>query len=123
MKQETPSLFGSPDAYGGFVAATSPSPGELAKQAGIDRAASANAEILSVARRIARELAEQRGEITADDVQAELVRLGYGEHSLGNAAGALFRGSEWEWTGRRRKSRRVHAHANELKCWRLKGNL
>lgn len=112
MTNHTPSLFR--ETAHGLQA------GEFAKEQGMNAAAEAKADLLSIARQVAIELANQFGEITADDVQAELQRLGYGPHDLGNAAGSLFRGGEWEWTGRRRKSVRVCAHANELKCWRLK---
>jgi hypothetical protein len=61
------------------------------------------------------------GECTADDVQRVLIEQGISPHALGNAAGSLFRGGDWEWTGRRVKSARVHAHANELKVWRYVG--
>lgn len=93
---------------------------QAAKQSGMDRAAANAVDILSLARGVARSLASERADgITADDIVERLVRLGYSPHALGNAAGSLFRGREWRWTGERRKSARVHAHANELKVWKL----
>lgn len=86
---------------------------------GIGIAASNNAVLLQKAREIARAIALERGEVTADDVQARLMVHGYGPHDLGNAAGAIFRGSEWKWTGRLKKSERIHAHSNLLRVWRL----
>jgi len=94
---------------------------EQAKAAGMLLAAERRDDVLQVARRIAREIATQRPDgITADDLVQELVRRGHGVHCLGNAAGSLFRGPEWEFTGQRKKSARVHAHANKLKVWRLR---
>jgi hypothetical protein len=49
-----------------------------------------------------------------------LVEKGVSVFALGNAAGSLFKGKQWQWTGRYRKSERVHAHSNPLKVWRLK---
>ncbi len=84
-------------------------------------AANNNATLLEEAREIARTIARRVGEVTADDVQMELQRRGYGLKALGNAAGSLFKGREWEKIpGRVVKSARIHAHANELKVWKLK---
>jgi glucose-6-phosphate-specific signal transduction histidine kinase len=94
---------------------------ERAKQHGMTEAATGSREFLVYARAVARELAAQRPQgITADDVQLALVERGHDIHQLGNAAGSLFRGPEWIFTGERRRSVRIHAHANELKVWRLK---
>lgn len=94
---------------------------EQAKQDGMLLAAERRDDVLAFARRIAHELASRTHEgITADDVVKELVRRGHGVHVLGNAAGSLFRGPEWLFTGQRRRSDRVHAHRNELKVWRLR---
>lgn len=94
---------------------------EQAKAAGMLRAAERRDDVLTFARGIAHQLATRTQDgITADDVVQELVRRGHGVHCLGNAAGILFRGPEWIFTGQRRKSARVHAHANELKVWRLR---
>jgi hypothetical protein len=94
---------------------------ELAKERGMVYAAVKHQDALDLARGIARTIALQAPDgITADDVVQELVRRGHGIHCLGNAAGSLFRGPEWIFTGQRRKSARVHAHSNELKVWRLR---
>lgn len=87
---------------------------------GIALAAENNPALLHKAREIAKEIAHERGEVTADDVQLRLAALGYSVKALGNAAGSLFRGREWEWTGRWVKSARIHAHCNPLRVWRLK---
>jgi hypothetical protein len=94
---------------------------EQAKCDGMTRAEKGARVMLSYARAIATYLARKSPDgITADDVVQELVWQGYDVHCLGNAAGSLFRGPEWEFTGQRRKSARVHAHANKLKVWRLR---
>lgn len=91
---------------------------EAAKKAGMQQAADSNKSLLEHARKVAVELA-QRGPITADDVQRRLVEQGISEKALGNAAGSLFKGKQWVWTGRLVKSSRVHAHSNLLREWRL----
>lgn len=117
MKSATPSMFAI-GPYG--LTAPAPTTARAAKIAGKARAAKNRNPILTVAREIAERLARERGAITADDVQAELVKLGYSPYALGNAAGVLFQNGKFEKTGETRISQRVHAHQNELKVWRLK---
>jgi len=45
--------------------------------------------------------------------------LGHKYGDLGNAAGSIFAGKRWKFTGDRVKSRRPSAHAREIKVWRL----
>ena len=92
---------------------------EQSKTVGMAVAADNKESLLAYARRVAEQLPASRVGITADDVVSQMVREGVDVHALGNAAGSLFRGKEWVWTGERRKSCREHAHANELKVWRL----
>ena len=47
------------------------------------------------AKAIIKDLANKQQYLTADDVQRELVALGYKVSDLGNAAGAIFRGNEY----------------------------
>lgn len=118
-----PSLFQSAglDGYRPAPAAVSRTvTGADAKTAGMARAAKNRSAVLEVARAIAKELAHGGREITADDVVEGLVRRGHSEHCLGNAAGSIFRGRDWEWTGRFDESKRVHAHGNLLRVWRLR---
>lgn len=83
------------------------------------RAASAKSPEVAHARAVARAIAlNGDGTCHADQVAAALEKGG--KPPLGNAAGSLFQTSEWEFTGRRVKSTRVQANANELKVWRLK---
>jgi hypothetical protein len=94
---------------------------ERAKRRGMTEAERGARNFLDYAREVAHELATKRPHgITADDVQQALVERGHDIHRLGNAAGSLFRGPEWQFTGERRRSVRIHAHANELKVWRLR---
>ena len=90
------------------------------KADGQQLAANNRDELLTVARSIAREVAELRGRVTADDVAAELDRRGLPQ--LGPAAGSLFRGSQWQFTGKRVVSKQLRNHGRELKVWELKGD-
>lgn len=94
---------------------------QQAKSAGMAQAADNKKSLLKLAREIAVELGRTKRDVTADDVQLALVRRGISIRALGNAAGSIFRGKEWTWTGRMVKSSRVHAHANLLRVWRYRG--
>ncbi len=81
--------------------------------------ASERAAHLKRAREIATLLAMGKHDrcITADHVGREMKRLGL--QPLGPAAGSLFRGKNWVFTGNRIRSSRVTNHARELKVWKL----
>lgn len=89
------------------------------KEAGMNIAAENNATILVEAKNVARDLGRRNRKraISADNVMEVMVSRGYGQKCLGNAAGSLFSGRDWQWSGDRIKSKRPHAHANELKTW------
>ena len=91
----------------------------LEREAGQQRAAAHRAALLAKARALAVQVAQQRRDrtVTADDVYRLLPPADI--HHLGNAAGSLFRGAAWEFTGRRTRSRRITNHAREIKVWRL----
>ncbi len=91
--------------------------GEQRRDAGMAVAESNHPEGIAVAKQVAVELAQQRGDVTADDVQAEMAER---RIHLRNAAGSIFKGKRWEWTGRVVKSSRVSNHARILRVWRLK---
>ena len=74
--------------------------------------------LLNRARGYARECAIRWGEVNADDVSQWLESTG--NPDLGPAAGSLFRGPEWEFTGRFVQSTRKTNHARLLRVWRLK---
>jgi hypothetical protein len=78
-----------------------------------------SADVLTLARRVAREWATTYSTVNADQV-GSMMKLHYGIDSIGPAAGALFRGPEWEFTGQRVLSSRVSNHSREIKVWRLK---
>lgn len=102
---------------------STPPESEQLAQRGIARASNRKADLLDLARKIAVRIALGRPDrtCTADDVVAELVRRGYSPHALGRAAGGIFRGSNWEFTGHRVRSERACGHGNELKLWRYAG--
>lgn len=91
------------------------------KEKGMELAAEADASIepLELARGIALRLATMYGETNADQV-GQLLWTEHQIKSLGPAAGSIFKGPEWEFTGKRVLSTRVSNHAREIKVWRLK---
>jgi hypothetical protein len=94
-----------------------------ARDAGIAQAARTKGTLLKLARNIAADLGRELGEVTADDVQRRLHDVHkISIHALGNAAGAIFKTDDWEFTGRFVRSERVHARGNMLRVWRWKGN-
>jgi hypothetical protein len=80
-------------------------------------------EVLELARDLARRLAleSEDREVTIDDVQAELQRLGFGPGDLGNAAGSVFTGPSWQFTCRWRASDRASNHGHQNRVWRYIG--
>jgi hypothetical protein len=92
--------------------------GERLKDEGMETARKAAQEPLRYARRLARLHHRARQGITADDVGEALEAHGR-DSCLGPAAGSLFRGAEWQWTGQFRKSSRVSNHSRLLRIWRL----
>ncbi len=90
---------------------------EKLKEEGKAKAASNLIEPLKLARKIARQIARIKGVVTADDVGRQLKK--YGIDTLGPAAGSIFKGKEWEWTGRYIKSKRITNHSRMLREWRL----
>lgn len=87
-----------------------------ARDTGMQRAAKARSVELERAREIARELTTNGRVISADDVQAVLAKEGV---DLGNSAGSIFIGGEFEQVGYT-KSKRVISHGNLLRTWRKK---
>jgi hypothetical protein len=88
------------------------------KERGMAFAADAVPTLLDRARFFAAGLAVLQGEVTADDVSEWLEAKGLPD--LGPAAGSLFRGKEWEFTGRFIQSTRKTNHARLLRIWRLR---
>lgn len=92
---------------------------EKAKRRGMDFAAQHKGSLLAKARGFAMDLALIDGQVNADDIQDYLLKLGFSSASLGNAAGSIFRGPEWECVGWQ-KSERVSNHGRMIRVWRLR---
>ena len=94
--------------------------GNARKEHGMQLAESNRQSDLDLARSIAVELATRAADrtITADDVGRVLKRR-HDIDSLGPAAGSLFKGDQWKWTGEYRKSVRTTNHGRMLRVWKL----
>lgn len=95
---------------------------EQRKAEGMGKAATKRESLLRLARIVAENIAMSRAgrTCTADDVASALfIRHGIPVGSLGPAAGSIFSGAQWEFTGERVRSRQPNNHARELKVWRL----
>ena len=92
--------------------------GRRRKERGMALAADAVPRLIAQARVFARRHAEQHGEVTADNVSEWLEQQGLPD--LGPAAGQLFRGPDWAFTGRFIQSARKSNHARLLRVWRLR---
>jgi len=92
---------------------------ERAKVDGMAIAAEAQPTVLELAQGIAIELAHEFGEVHADDV-GRVMKKRHNVSTMGPAAGSIFKGEQWEFTGRRVRSVRTKNHGRELKVWRLK---
>lgn len=79
-------------------------------------------KVFLLASKIAVQLGQQNGSVSADQVQAELVKLGYSSTDLGNAAGALFRNKNFK-KDYAVKSGRKGNHAREITKWQYVGAL
>jgi hypothetical protein len=97
---------------------------KAAKVAGMDLAGDNRSNILHTARCIAREIAlgKKDRRVTADDVQARMIKEGYHPSKLGPAAGSIFRGKKWRFTGSWINSARVSNHAASIRVWEYMGN-
>lgn len=87
------------------------------KEQGMSLAAVGRKQRLTLAREIAATLGRRCGEVDADMV-GRILKAQHGIESLGPAAGSIFRGKNWEFTGRRKLSARKTNHAREIKVWR-----
>jgi hypothetical protein len=88
------------------------------KEEGMKAAAENAITPLELAREIAYELAMKHGTVNADMVGHELW-IRHGIKTLGPAAGSLFKGDKWQWTGEYMKSERKKNHSRMLRVWRL----
>lgn len=92
--------------------------GRKLRDLGMDTAADNNSTALSVARKLAIKVASSRAdrECTIDDVQRILIPT---DIRLGMAAGSVFKGRQWVFTGRYAQTERKTSHARQVKIWRL----
>ena len=97
------------------------SAGVAAREAGMAQAAMNRSEILDIARRLIRQAALGRVDrtATADDASEGLARMGFPANALGNAAGSLFRGKDWQFTDQWSPSHRITNHGHQNRVWRL----
>lgn len=95
---------------------------EILKRKGIASAENHRKDLLILGRSYIRQAALGRGDktATADDAARGFINDGLPCDVLGNAAGALFRGGEWEFTGRMEKSKRITNHAHRNMVWRYR---
>jgi hypothetical protein len=90
---------------------------ERHRDAGVALAADNNAMRLVQAKDIARELwFRLRRPVSMDDVILEMTKR-HNVKTLGNAAGSVFAGRDWKWSGEFTKSIRINAHRNLLRLW------
>jgi len=94
---------------------------ERLKDAGIEIACAGRNTLLDLLQEVAYRLARWHGEISMDMVATELAAEGIDPASLGNSAGAVFKGGAWECTGFV-KSARPSTHGRAIRTWKLKEN-
>ena len=90
------------------------------KEEGLVTASLTRKDLLDVAKIIAARLAWKNGTVTYDDVFKEMRAQGYHPECMGNAAGSVFRGDQFVFTGEWRKSTRVTNHARVIRVWKMK---
>lgn len=94
--------------------------GERLRDEGMAAAAEKRVTVLELAERLAHNIAYNNGTVTIDDVREWMDKYTTNAKDLGNAAGSIFKGKEFEFTGVWVKSRRVSNHARMVRQWRLK---
>jgi len=102
-----------------MTTSAAPLTGAQLKLQGLSRASLSRKELLCAAKMFAHAIAQKRGSVTIDDVQAELVANGFSSEDLGCAAGALFISKEWECVGFK-KSTRTSNRARRILVWKLR---
>jgi hypothetical protein len=95
------------------------SKGKALKKAGMSRAAEKHSEELEIARAYAWKMAHFQERITIEEVRQLYEEQMDKPWNLGNAAGSVFKGPEWEMVGYT-EAKRPEAHARILRVWRLK---
>lgn len=113
-KQTTPHIQTSPFRE---VAEASAQTGEQLKNKGMKAAADANNQLLVLAQSVARELGREKRLVYMDLVSLKLAAMGITSDQLGNAAGSVFRGNVWRFTGQFHKSSRPGRRAGTQRVW------
>jgi len=85
---------------------------------GMATAVSGRSKALETARRLARIICQLHGKVTADDVRREFEYRGGDWTELGNAAGSLFKGKQWQSVGFE-NSTVATSHARMIRVWKL----
>jgi hypothetical protein len=95
--------------------------GRQAEEHGMSVAALSHAELLELAQEVAMQLGRLQCEVTIDDVHRWLGQHleGYEPSDLGNAAGSVFKGPQWQFV-RWDASQRVSNHRRSVRVWRLR---
>jgi hypothetical protein len=96
--------------------------GMAARDAGIAQAVESRNALVNKIRQHLSLVARSRDNrcVTADDYEGFLTTIGESNKALGNAAGAIFKHSDWEFTGVWTPSRRKTNNARHIRVWRLK---
>ena len=93
--------------------------GEKLRDDGIAIASDNRVDELAAARAVAIGIAvDTDGTCNADQVQRVMLERGI---HLGNAAGGIFKGKQWKWTGQVTTSSRATNHARILRVWKFVG--
>jgi len=93
--------------------------GKRLKERGMNTAAMNRAQLLAEAIRCAWRLGVTHGQVSADMIAAEFIRRGLDFAALGNAAGSIFKGADWEPCGFTQSTRPAR-HAGMIRVWKLK---
>jgi len=88
------------------------------KREGMESAAEHYETDLELGKSIARRICREWGTVHAEDVNTELAFY-HNISSLGNAAGSLFKGKDWTFTGEWHQSTRSSSHGRFIRVWRL----
>lgn len=93
-----------------------------ARDEGIAKAAESRNGLVEQVRSHLKLLARSRGNriASADDFEHVLALMGKNYSDLGNAAGAIFKTDDWEFTGTWTPSQRKSNNARYIRVWRLK---
>ena len=95
---------------------------DAAAETGIRQARVNKNLLLDEAKRIARELGQEKRFVTADDVIRRYA-FRHPREPLGNAAGSIFRDACWRFTGQTVKCTRVSGHGRLIRVWEFLGNV